>query len=56
MSHVKSGDATHTIITSLKMAWLILDTEMCDVTDRIDVATDVYVKVSRTSAHVAPPS
>jgi hypothetical protein len=31
------------------MVWLILDTE-------IDVASDVYVKVSRTSAHVAPPS
>jgi hypothetical protein len=53
MSHVKSGDATHTIVTPLKMAWLILDTEMCDVTD---VASDVYVKVSRTSAHAAPPS
>jgi hypothetical protein len=30
------------------MMWLILGTERCDGTSRIDVAADVHVEVSRT--------
>jgi hypothetical protein len=34
-------------VTPFKMAWLILDTESCGGTDRIDVASDVHVEMSR---------
>jgi hypothetical protein len=38
------------------MAWLILGTERCGETDRIDVAPDVHVEVSRSSAHAVTSS
>jgi hypothetical protein len=42
----KRGGATHTRVASFKMAWLILDIESCGGIDRIDVSSDVHVKVS----------
>jgi hypothetical protein len=48
LSHAKSDGATHTRVTPIKMMWLILGTERCDGTSRIDVAADVHVEVSRT--------
>jgi hypothetical protein len=45
--HPKRGGATHTRVAPFKMAWLILDTESCGGTGRIDVASDVHLKVSR---------
>jgi hypothetical protein len=60
ISHAKRGGATHTRVMQFKMMWLILDTESYGGTDRIDVASDVYVEVSCvkwtgvTSSYVAP--
>jgi hypothetical protein len=53
MSHVNRGDVTHTIVTPIKMTWLILGTERCGGTVWIDVPTDVHVKVSYTKGFSA---
>jgi hypothetical protein len=34
-------------LTPFKRAWLILGTKKCGGTDRIDVAADVHMEVSR---------
>jgi hypothetical protein len=46
MSHAERGGATHTRVTPLKMAGLILDTERCGRTCQFDVAADVHMEVS----------
>jgi hypothetical protein len=45
-NHVQRGVTTHIRVTPIKMAWLILGIERCDGIRRIDVATDVHMKVS----------
>jgi hypothetical protein len=37
---------THTIVTSIKMARLILGNEICDETDQINAVADIHVKMS----------
>jgi hypothetical protein len=47
MSHTWKSGVTYTRVTPFKMVCLILDTERCGGSSQIDVATDVYVEVSR---------
>jgi hypothetical protein len=55
MSHAKKGGATHTRVTSIKMVWLILDTERCGETDQIDMTPDVHVELCCASAYDVTP-
>jgi hypothetical protein len=50
----KSG-ATHTKVTPFKMAWLILGAKRCGKNSWIDVASGVYVEVSRVICTVVAP-
>jgi hypothetical protein len=47
MSHGQKGDVTHTRVMSIKMVCLVLGIEKYSRTDRINVAVDVHVEVSR---------